>query len=64
MVITHDTHAVTIGSLNSRYENDGGWLSLKMLGGIGRFFIDEDQYGDPERSHATESAAVLTCTSE
>ena len=62
--ISRHANAVTIGSLNSRYDSDGGWLGLTMRGGIGRFFIDEDQYWDSERSHGNETASVLVCTQD
>ena len=56
----HPSTTPAVVSMNSRIDTDGGWAAVCSLSStsIG-YCIDEDWYGDTERSHVGESIAVL-----
>ena len=59
-VNTYASNPLVIGSMNSRNGGDGGWLRRCSLStGNAGFTVDEDQAGDSERRHTTESAGLI-----
>ena len=56
----HPSTTPAVVSMNSRIGTDGGWAAVCSLSStsIG-YCIDEDWYGDTERSHVGETIAVL-----